>query len=297
MRPTVRPGLRLLRRDPRSVQLGLDWPGLTVLADSAALRGVVSAIDGFRDAAGVVAAAAASGPDPQACADALAVLVESGAVVDGDVRRDPDIPEGTWAAWSLLAGPQRLAGDISVRRRRTRVCVVGDGALADQVVALLPAGSIRVHDDRRTADLVVAACDTEPDRAGSDSLMHDSVPHLWASIRDLVGVVGPLVVPGRTACLRCVDLAHTERDPAWPTLVEAAVARPPRPAASDPVSTTLLAAWAVHEVALWASGIQPQTCTHIVEIPYGTGVVEGLPTTRHPRCGCGWLEWHDTMGA
>jgi bacteriocin biosynthesis cyclodehydratase domain-containing protein len=34
-----------------------------------------------------------------------------------------------------------------------------------------------------------------------------------------VAVVGPLVRPGRSACLRCRDLARSERDPAWPLIL------------------------------------------------------------------------------
>ena len=45
-------------------------------------------------------------------------------------------------------------------------------------------------------------------------------------------MVGPFVVPGRTACLRCVDAHHTDADPAWPLLVRqyaaASLARPRR---------------------------------------------------------------------
>jgi hypothetical protein len=41
-------------------------------------------------------------------------------------------------------------------------------------------------------------------------------PHLAVDVRDGVAIVGPLVVPGRTACLRCLELIRADRDPAWP---------------------------------------------------------------------------------
>ncbi|MCO7222385.1 thiamine biosynthesis protein ThiF, partial [Klenkia sp. PcliD-1-E] len=44
-------------------------------------------------------------------------------------------------------------------------------------------------------------------------------PHLVATVRGRVGVVGPLVVPGRTACLRCAQLHRTDADAGWPGLV------------------------------------------------------------------------------
>jgi bacteriocin biosynthesis cyclodehydratase domain-containing protein len=44
------------------------------------------------------------------------------------------------------------------------------------------------------------------------------LPHLVAEVREDVGVVGPFVQPGRTACLRCLDLTRTDRDPDWPVV-------------------------------------------------------------------------------
>ena len=47
-----------------------------------------------------------------------------------------------------------------------------------------------------------------------------AVPHLVVRLVEGRAVVGPFVVPGRTACLRCIDAYLTEEDPAWPLLVE-----------------------------------------------------------------------------
>src|ERR1700733_14635490 len=46
-------------------------------------------------------------------------------------------------------------------------------------------------------------------------------------------VVGPLVIPGRTACLRCLDLTRAERDPAWPLILAKLEGREPNPCACD----------------------------------------------------------------
>jgi hypothetical protein len=60
------------------------------------------------------------------------------------------------------------------------------------------------------------------------ALVRECVPHLAASAGEAIGVVGPLVIPGQSACLRCLDLARTDRDPAWP-LILAQLAGPPDP--------------------------------------------------------------------
>jgi hypothetical protein len=68
---------------------------------------------------------------------------------------------------------------------------------------------------------------------------HAVAPHQWAPLQradaphlPLVFAggradVGPLVVPGRTACLGCLAAHERDRDPAWPALVTQLVARRP----------------------------------------------------------------------
>ena len=56
--------------------------------------------------------------------------------------------------------------------------------------------------------------------AASDPLVTEihrsGVPHLVATVRGQTGIVGPLVVPGVTSCLRCADLHRRDADPRWP---------------------------------------------------------------------------------
>ena len=44
------------------------------------------------------------------------------------------------------------------------------------------------------------------------------VAHLPVRLRDGAGLVGPLVIPGVTSCLRCADLHRSDRDAAWPAV-------------------------------------------------------------------------------
>ena len=77
------------------------------------------------------------------------------------------------------------------------------------------------------------------------TLSRDQVPHLAASASEAIGVVGPLVLPGRSACLRCLDLTRAERDPAWPLiLAQLAGHAGADPAACDAVLATMVAAQA-----------------------------------------------------
>jgi hypothetical protein len=80
------------------------------------------------------------------------------------------------------------------------------------------------------------------------SLMADRLPHLAVSADEAIGVVGPLVIPGRTACLRCLDLARTERDPAWPLILAQVTGREPDPLACDAPLAAAVAAQAAAQV-------------------------------------------------
>src|SRR5580693_366838 len=80
------------------------------------------------------------------------------------------------------------------------------------------------------------------------SLMRDHVPHLAVAADEAIGVVGPLVIPGRTACLRCLDLTRAERDPAWPLILAQLEGREPDPCACDAPLAAAVAAQAAAQV-------------------------------------------------
>jgi bacteriocin biosynthesis cyclodehydratase domain-containing protein len=58
-----------------------------------------------------------------------------------------------------------------------------------------------------------------PDPLPADDWVATGTPHLYAGVVEATGVVGPLVLPGGTACARCLDLERADRDPAWPRMV------------------------------------------------------------------------------
>ena len=63
-------------------------------------------------------------------------------------------------------------------------------------------------------------------------------------------VVGPLVVPGRSACLRCLELHRTDRDPGWPGVAAQLAAPAPTPRGESAL-TALAAALPRLQVACW----------------------------------------------
>lgn len=73
--------------------------------------------------------------------------------------------------------------------------------------------------------IIVAHRLVDPRRAAR--LTGDDVPHLPIELTGDRATVGPLVVPGRTACLACLHAHRSDRDPSWPLLAAQLLGRTP----------------------------------------------------------------------
>ena len=113
------------------------------------------------------------------------------------------------------------------------------------------------------------------------------VPHLLAEVRDTVGVVGPLVLPGRSACLRCVDLTRTDLDPGWPALA-AQLSSPSRQAdVCDGPLAVMVAAQAALQVLLLLDGTaDPASVGGTLELALPDWRWRRRSWPLHPACGC-----------
>lgn len=58
-----------------------------------------------------------------------------------------------------------------------------------------------------------------PDPAAAEGWIATGTPHLYAGVVEGTGVVGPLVLPGGTACAGCLELGLADRDPGRPRLL------------------------------------------------------------------------------
>jgi bacteriocin biosynthesis cyclodehydratase domain-containing protein len=142
------------------------------------------------------------------------------------------------------------------------------------------------------ADVTVLTHDHEPGAETVARLLRDGRPHLVVGVRGVDGVVGPLVLPGTTCCLRCVDLCRAAGDPGWAGLREQLAAPAPVSGAiavpASAVTTTALAALAAADVLALLEGRRPATLGATVTL----SLHRPLPTVRswpaHPACGCTW---------
>jgi hypothetical protein len=250
------PGLRLARRDADHLQLGVDAPRVAVLPDTRAARLLVTDL-------------AHGGPLTtldETTAPLLTELVRAGLVVAADDE----------------AGRRR-------QRRRTVVHVDAPDDLASEAVRLVGEAGLSTTSTTDPATVALVWSEGELARDRLDDWVRTGTPHLVVAELPDGPRLGPYVVPGATACLRCVDAHAGEADPRRALVVEqVATGRPLRPARPDPALRALALAWAVHDLATAAEGDRPSTWSASVRL-------DALPPTvtayrRHLHCGCAWAD-------
>lgn len=181
--------------------------------------------------------------------------------------------------------PAGIAFDQLDRRRDTAAARAARRA-APSVTAALPPG-------RSDPDLAIVSPAGAFDRAACDRLAESAVPHLYAGVRELVGVVGPLVLPGRSSCLRCHDLHRSDRDPSWPRIAAqlAAIERGRQavraPAPCDVILATVVAAHAALHALVYLDGGLPPIIDGTIEIAMPEGRPRRRSWSAHPACSCG----------
>lgn len=184
-------------------------------------------------------------------------------VDDGPVR-----PEDTGA------GPLTLA-DVG-RPRGVAVCE----RVADSAPSVL-VGPLT------TPDLVVLA-PARSDRLAADrAQVPFGCPHLLVEVRDTVGVVGPLVVPGRGPCLRCLDLTRADLDPGWPAIAAQLTTTSRALHPCDAALALLVAGQAALQVLSLVDGTcPPATIGGTLELSLPDWRTRRRSWPVHPDCGC-----------
>ena len=284
-RPVLHPGVLVTRRDDAHLQIGLD-PALAVVApDVPETRALLSSM--------------AEGAAPRltpAVARLSAELLAGGLVIDGD-DLFADLPASRLGSHSVAAAYAHagLGGRELLTRRSTRpVAVEVSGPLpeiGDLAERLLGLSGVPVV-GTPYAVLVIAV--GEFDRTRTDALTHSDTPHLLVQLAENVIRLGPFVVPGVTACLRCVDAHLGDTDPRRALIVEqyarAAVHRAdgvPEPV--DPAVATAVIGWAVRDLVSFVDDEVPATWS--AGLRFGPGMRnETTEWSRHQSCGCAWAD-------
>lgn len=129
------------------------------------------------------------------------------------------------------------------------------------------------------------------DAVQARQLMRAGIPHLYVGVVEHLGVVGPLVLPGASACGGCVALTRTDRDACWPRLLAQLATdgpgRPREPACDSALAATVAGLAGLHAL-LHLAGERPPSVDGWCEASAADGMVRRLRLPPHPDCGCFW---------
>lgn len=280
--PTLRrqPGLELdpnvtvLVRRNGCVQIGWDPESALLLTPpdgigTDVVLAMLRLLDGKHSRPQVVWRAAENGITP---ADMSAILSELG---DAGVLRTID------------ALPEPRARSIRIH---------GRGPLSDAIAAGLSRGGLRVSRSgsigveldisRWRVDFVVLADDMVADPRLATDLVAARIPHLQVRIRDGKGIVGPMVLPGSTSCLRCADLTRCDFDPEWPHIAAQMLGRVGRAGPAAVMATTAVALGQLETVLTGPPRRPPASLDATLELDLETHRLRTRSWQRHPLCGC-----------
>lgn len=306
-RPQIKPGLRRLWRDRTTIQIGLTPDTGIVLAGlEPGESDLLALLDGTRAPAELAAWAGAHGLRAERV-DALIGLLDEAGVLTGwpadrvhlqrlgrqeRLRRWPDA-----LAWSVVYPDAGDGYALLAERARHHVLVIGDSRLATAASGALVRAGLKVRRsdvlppsglEPEPAGLVVLVGEDAVSAQTAAELLGAGVPHLAAVAGADRATVGPLVRPGRSACLRCLELHRTDRDPLWPTV--AAQLSLPTPSRGESSLLELTASLIALQVGCWVDQRRPPAsvgATLTATLP--DGLVTRRSWSRHPGCGCSWL--------
>jgi hypothetical protein len=325
VRPVLAPAAPRLWRGTGTLQLGLTR-GVLVEGLQATDRAVLPLLDGVRTREQVVAASGPRGAELLDALEEGGLLLDADDLqVPLPLREDRHRLGPDLAALTLQHGSR--AAQALRARQAARVVVHGAGRVGAPLAGLLVesgVGTVDVRDDApaRWEDVAPAgigpqdvgrprqaALSARLPSAGSQRqpsvvvltdgvegrvpdalarvLCRDEVPHLQAGVSGLSGVVGPLVLPGRSSCLGCQELVRAGIDPDWPALVAVQDDVAPGAAPSHLVLAVAVAAQAALQVLELIEGGTPASVGGTLELELPGWRWRRRTWPAHPSCHCG----------
>jgi bacteriocin biosynthesis cyclodehydratase domain-containing protein len=250
----------VLWRDPFSLQFGVD-PARVILRD-------------VTDGDERVIAALRSGVTEAG----LAMVGASGSVSPVQLER-------TMASLAPVLLPQPVPPTS-----RATAAVVGTGVVADLVSDALGAAGVgtrvspEVQDEACDVAVAIGHYVLNPREYGF--WLRRDIPHLPVVFGDGQVTVGPLVSPGRTACLYCLEHHRRDADAAWAALASQLWGR--RSAAQTPLVAREAAVLAARTVLRSLTDGSPAIASPALSLRLdaATGELTRREWMPHPECGC-----------
>lgn len=197
----------------------------------------------------------------------------------------------------LIDAGVATGGERNARGRAASIRVHGQGPLSDLLVPALRSSGTRVVHSRRphatvatgTVDLVMLTDNLAADPHIVADLHRAGVPHLQVRVRDGTGLVGPLVIPRVTSCLRCADLHRRDRDPAWPAIAAQLRDTVGLADRATLLATAALALGQVNRVIAAVRGQRadpPSALNATLEFDLNASTITARHWSTHPGCTC-----------
>ncbi|WP_067687717.1 hypothetical protein [Nocardia jejuensis] len=275
--PLLHPRITVLLRPNGEIQLG--WHSGTTLRLSPAgpveaAPALLRLLDGLHTTPQILWQARALGFGTEDTQRMLDELAAAGLFADDEPRsrlREVRVHGRGPLSDALAEGVQRIG--LRPSRSRDQDFAQRGGAGAEPV-------------DPASPGLVVLADALVPEPAVVADLMRRGVPHLQVRIRDGYGVVGPLVLPGVSSCLRCADLHRCDLDSEWPQLSAQLLGRAGYASPAGIAATAALALKDIETIAHGRAENPPVTLNTTLELDLESPHIDYRPWPVHPRCGC-----------
>lgn len=165
------------------------------------------------------------------------------------------------------------------------VVIAGSGLLADRLAGLLAGAGVPLLLARTAAaaeaaeaGFAIAIGHYVLDPALHGLWLRRDVPHLPVILGDASVAIGPLVEPGRTACLFCLQRHATDADAAWPAIASQLWGR------RSPAETELVASEVAAMVARMVLSGDAPSDQIVLEVESGRQTRQAFAV--HPDCGC-----------
>ncbi|MGW8378657.1 ThiF family adenylyltransferase [Streptomyces sp. ODS28] len=129
-----------------------------------------------------------------------------------------------------------------------------------------------------------------PDPDSVEGLLESGTPHLYAGVVEGTGVLGPLVLPGRTPCADCMMRCRAEREPGWPLVVgqwRTGARRRSGVPACDTALATVVAGMAASYALGFLDGDGGCTAGYRVRVTLPHLLPDTEALTPHSACPCG----------
>ncbi len=314
--PKLRPQIPVLQRAAGEVQVGIDSETALIFSEPR-LVPVLLALDGTHHVRDVHHAGATAGLRAEEVDEVVRILDDARMLAEGGRGPASQRPRCRHTVRLIGAGPlgaaiARLLAQSSIGRlwlADTEPNDPNDGptssagagraevlcaSLAEEFDLPLATADRWWRPSPAEIDLTVIVSDTaEADRLVAEDLVRLDQPHLVVrSAGDFV-TVGPLVIPGRTACLRCTDLTRRDADNAWPALLDQLTRlRLPAPAALSSWASSI----ALTQALAFLRGGTPEASGSTLELSEHDLVTRWRTWAAHPECGCHWI-WAGQWGA